>query len=143
MTVLRINGYAMPNPAYRGYTTRKEELVKAKRNVSGVVGEAIDTLVYGKEAGELIKHHIAWKWTIDVQWKGLTYAEKNLIMNATGDEGSVGYFNVDFVDLDTDTWRTGFKMYRGTGQTVSGYGKYNPSTRRFQYYDVSMSLIQL
>ena len=139
MTVLWVNGYAMPDPAYRGYTTRKEELVKAKRNVSGVVGEAIDSLIYDAEAGELIKHHIAWKWTIDVQWRGLTYAQKNLIMSATGGEN----FNVDFIDLDTDTKRTGFNMYRGTGQTVSGYGRYNSATRRFQYYDVTMSLIQL
>jgi len=144
MTVLWIEGHAMPNPAYRGYTTRKEELVKAKRNVSNVIGEIIDQALSDAEAGELIKHHIAWKWTIDVQWKGLSYAEKNLIMSLTGDEK----FRVDFIDLDTDTKMTNFSMYRGTGQTVTGYGKLTKANeegtiQRFQYYDISMSLIQL
>ena len=71
----------MPIPAYKGYTTRKEELVKAERNVGGILSMAIEGAIYSAEAGELIKHHIAWKWTIDVQWKGLTASEKNLIMN--------------------------------------------------------------
>ena len=129
---------AMPIPAYKGYTTRKEELVKAERNVGGILSMAIEGAIYSAEAGELIKHHIAWKWTIDVQWKGLTASEKNLIMNYTGDE----WCYVDFLDMDTNTYKTNVKMYRGTGQQVTGYGPFNASTGQFKYYDVSMSLIQ-
>jgi len=127
---------ALPDPAYKGYTTRKEELVKAERNVGGIVSMAIEGAIYSAEAGELIKHHIAWKYTIEVQWKGLTASEKNAIMSATGGE----WFYVDFLDMDTDTIKTGVKMYRGTGQTVTGYGRF--ANNQFEHYDVSMTLIQ-
>lgn len=148
MTVLSIAPYdgstigakqAMPDPAYKGYTTRKEELVKAERNIaSGPITEGIQTLIYDAEKGELIKRHIAWKYTIEVKWTGLTPAQKNLIMAATGQS----WCYVDFVDLDTDTVIEGVKMYRGSGQQVTGWGKYDPLTRQFQYYDITMSLIQ-
>lgn len=137
-TVLWIDGAAMPDPAYKGYTTRREELVKAERNVGGVIGMAIEGAIYDAEAGELIKHHIAWKYTIEVKWTALTAAQKNLVMSATSGE----WFNVDFLDLDTDTKLEGYKMYRGSGQQITGWGKYDPLTRQFQYYDVQMTLIQ-
>lgn len=144
MTVLYIGSSSggaktpMPLPAYRGYTTKKEELVKAERNVGGIVSMAIEGAIYSAEAGELIKHHIAWKWTVDVQWKGLSASDKTRIMSATGGE----WFYVDFLDMDTDTFKTNIKMYRGTGQQVTGYGRYDPTTKQFEHYDVSMSLIQ-
>ena len=128
----------MPSPAYKGYTTKKEELVKAERNVGGIVSMAIQGAVYSAEAGELIKHHIAWKHTIDVKWVALTAQEKTTIMNATSGE----WFIVDYLDMDTDTIETGLRMYRGTGQTVTGYGLFNASTNQFQYYDVAMTLIE-
>lgn len=137
-TVLWVNGTPLPVPAYKGYTTRREELVKAERNVGGVIGMAIEGAIYDAEAGELIKHHIAWKYTIEAKWVGLTYAEKNTIMSATAGE----WFNVDFVDLDTDTLIQGVKMYRGSGQQVTGWGHYDPATMRFKYYDITMSLVQ-
>lgn len=131
---------AMPDPAYKGYTTRKEELVKAERNIaSGIpVTEIVNNLLYNAEEGELIKRTIAWKYTIEVKWVGLTAEQKNLIMAATGQS----WCYVDFVDMDTDTLIEGVKMYRGSGQQVTGWGKYNPTTRQFQYYDITMSLIQ-
>ncbi len=144
MTVLWIGGVAMPQPAYKGYTTRREELVKAERNVGNIISMAIEGAVYSASAGELIKHHIAWKYTLDVQWRGLTPAEKNLLMSATSGE----WFNVEFIDLDTDSLAvnedgsTSFRMYRGSGQQVTGWGQFNDTTNQFQYYDVSMSLIQ-
>lgn len=138
MTVLYINGYAMPNPAYRGYTTRKEELVKAERNVGNVVDVAIGEALYSAKGGELIKHHIDWKYTIEVRWVGLTATQKNLIMNQTGGE----WFSVEFLDLDTDTFKTLRSAYRGTGQTVTGWGTYNTRTRQFQHYDITMTIIQ-
>ena len=126
----------MPSPAYRGYTTKIEELVKAERNVGGPISTTATEIIYGAEAGELIKHHIAWKYTIDVQWRGLSAQEKNTIMNATSGE----WFLVDFIDMNTDQLVEGIKMYRGTGQTITGYGKFKD--QQFRYYDVSMSLIQ-
>lgn len=139
MTVIWANGQALPDPAYRGYTTRREELVKAKRNVGNPVEQAVTGWIYDAGDGTLIKQRIALKYTIDVQWRGLSASQKTLIMNAT----SANDFLVDFVDLDTDTKITGRRMYRGTGQTITGWGKYDPSTRKFQYYDVSISLIEL
>ena len=139
MTVLWIGGQAMPDPAYRGYTTRREELVHAKRNVGNVLERTATGIIYDVDDGTLIKKRIALKYTIDIQWKGLTYAQKNQIMSATSGED----FSVDFIDLDTDAKKTGYRMYRGTGQTITGYGTYDPATKRFPYYDVSMSLIQL
>ncbi len=129
----------MPDPSYRGYSTRKEELVKAERNVGSIGGMIIGEIVYNAEAGELIKHHVAWKYTIEVRWVGLTPAQKNLIMAQTGGEK----FSVTFLDMDTDTYLgTGMWFYRGTGQTVTGWGKYNTTTRQFEHYDITMTLIQ-
>jgi len=128
----------MPDPAYKGYTTRKEELVKAERNVGSIIGMSIQGAIYDAQAGELIKHHIAWKYTIDVKWVGLTAQQKNTIMSATGGE----WFMVDFLDMDTDQIITGKKMYRGTGQQVTGWGLFNQSSNQFQHYDVTMSLIE-
>lgn len=138
MTVIWVNGIALPTPAYKGYTTKKEELVKAERNVGSIIGMAIEGAIYSAEAGELIKHHIAWKYTIEARWVGLTAVEKNLIMSNTGGE----FCTVDFVDLDTDTKLEGITMYRGTGQTITGWGHYDPNTMQFEHYDISMSLIQ-
>ena len=128
----------MPDPAYKGYTTKKEELVKAERNVGSVMKMVIEGAVYSAEAGELIKHHIAWKYTVDVKWTGLTPAQKNAIMSKTGGE----WFYVDFIDMETDTKITNVTMYKGTGQTITGWGKFDPATGQFQYYDISMSLVQ-
>ena len=138
MTVIWVNGYALPDPAYRGYTTKKEELVKAERNVGNVVEMAVGEMIYSAKGGELIKHHIDWKYTLDIQWKGLTADQKNLIMRETGKQ----WFNVTFVDMDTDTLVYLENAYRGTGQTVTGWGTFNPNTLRFPYYDVSLSIIQ-
>ena len=144
MTVLWItpNGGVrteLPVPSYKGYTTKKEELVKAERNVGNIVSQVGQSIIYGVDAGELIKRHIAWKYTIEVKWVGLSASEKNTIMSATGGE----WFYVDFLDMDTDTIKSGHKMYRGTGQQVTGWGPFNANTGRFKYYDVSMSLIEL
>lgn len=129
---------AMPDPAYRGYTTRRDELVTAERNIGNVITETISGVVYGTDAGDLRKRHIAWKYTIEVKWMGLTPAQKNLIMNATKEE----WCNVDFIDMDTDTKETNYMMYKGSGQTITGWGKYDPATRQFEHYDISMTLIQ-
>jgi len=138
MTVLWINGFATPNPAYRGYTTTKQELVKAERNVGNVIEMAIGQAIYSAKGGELIKHHIDWKYTIKVQWVGLTADQKSLIMRETGRE----WFNVRFVDLDTDTLVYLDKAYRGTEPVCTGWGRYDETTRRFEHYDISMEIIQ-
>jgi len=147
--VLYIDDIPLPTPAYGGYTTKKEELVKAERNVgtSLSVTSAIAFIGnYGK--GYLIKRHIAWKYTVTVEWKGLTAEEKSLIMRLTGqisdeDDDTIvdSGIKVTFLDLDTDTFLTK-QMYRGNDQTISGYGRFG-SDNKFEYYDVKMSLIEL
>lgn len=143
-----VKGVPLPTPAYCGYTTKKEELVRAERNVGSSLSitSAISYIEgYGK--GYLIKRHIAWKHTINVEWKGITAAEKSLIMEATGQVPSDTYdrdkgFKVRFLDMDTDLFIERM-MYRGNDQQVSGYGIYDDETHQFQYYDVKMSLIEL
>ena len=144
MTVLWISAteggtkQAMPDPAYKGYTTKREELVKAERNVGSVVGMAIEGAIYSAQAGDLIKHHINWKYSVDVKWIGLTPAQKNTIMSATNGE----WCYVDFIDMETDDKKTNVTMYKGTGQTITGWGKYNASTGQFERYDITMSLVE-
>ena len=148
--VIYIEGVPMPTPAYNGYSTKKEELVKAERNIGSSLSiTTLTATVEGLSKGYLIKRHIAWKYTIDVEWKGLTAAEKTLVMTATGtvNETSMsGLANYDqgmlvrFLDMDTDTFIEK-RMYRGTGQQISGYGKL--VNNKFEYYDIKMSLIEL
>ena len=146
--VLSINGEDMPTPAYNGYSTRKEELVKAQRVIGSSLGimDQAEVLANGYSPGYLIKRHIAWKYTIDVSWVGLSYEEKNKVMQYTGtrydetnqvDRG----LTVEFLDMDTDTFITRM-MYRGNDQTISGYGPLDASNR-FKYYDIKMSLIEM
>lgn len=145
-TVIYIEDVAMPTPAYQGYTTKKEELVRAERNVGSALSvTAAASYIQGYGKGYLIKRHLAWKYTITVEWKGLTAAEKTLLMTATGqissDDVDKG-MRVRFLDMDTDTFIER-RMYRGTDQTISGYGPLDPVTNQFRYYDVKMSLIEL
>jgi hypothetical protein len=138
--VLIIEGMSMPAPAYRGYTTRKEELVKAARNVGNIVEITATKIIYGADAGNLVKHHLNWKYTIDVKWVGLSPTEKNKIMTMTGGEK----FSVTFLDMDTNKYETA-QMYRGTGQTITGWGKFTSTENGgyFEHYDVSLSLVEL
>jgi len=146
--VMYIDDVPLPTPAYGGYTTKKEELVKAERNV-GTSLNVTSTISFIKNYGKgyLIKRHIAWKYTVTVEWKGLTAAEKTAIMELTGqisDEDDISIdsgIKVTFLDLDTDTYLTKY-MYRGNDQTISGYGRLGPDNK-FEYYDVKMSLIEL
>jgi len=149
--VIYIEDVPMPTPAYNGYRTKKEELVKAERNIGSSLSiTTLQATVDGLSKGYLIKRHIAWKYTIDVEWKGLTAAEKTLVMEATGTiNESSGFgianydqgFKVRFLDMDTDTFIEK-RMYRGADQSISGYGKLG-NDNKFQYYDVKMSLIEL
>ncbi|WII07041.1 hypothetical protein PED39_05485 [Methanomassiliicoccales archaeon LGM-RCC1] len=146
--VIMIGTTALPSPAYGKYSTRLEELVKAERNVStgDLLSDIGQSLLYsGYGPGELIKKHIAWKYTLEIEWHGLTYDEKTTVMNATAPE----YFMVTFLNLDTDEMVENKKMYRGNDQTVTGYGKFAWVTEngktygRFEHYDIKLSLIEL
>ena len=147
--VIYINDIPLPTPAYGGYTTKKEELVKAERNVGTSLSVTSGiSFIEGHGKGYLIKRHIAWKYTITVEWKGLTATEKSTIMALTGaitdeDDDTIidSGIKVTFLDLDTDTFLTKY-MYRGNDQTISGYGKLS-NNNQFEYYDVKMSLIEL
>lgn len=157
-TVLYIEDVAMPTPAYNGYTTKKEELVKAERNVGSSLSiTTLQATVEGLGKGYLIKRHIAWKYTIEIDWKGLSADQKTLIMNATGtvnESSGFGIANYDqgmkvmFLDLDTGEFLTK-RMYRGSDVKISGYGKYSTAMvdskliGSFDHYDIHISLIEL
>ena len=116
----------LPEPTYKGYSNVREELTRADRNVDGF----------------LIKEHVAWKQTIDVSWKGLTAAQKNLIISLT-DPNS---FGIRFFDMMTETYKyisaSAGGVYRGTGMKITGYGTFNTTTNQFPYYDLSISLVE-
>lgn len=110
----------LPDPAYQGYKTVRNELTKADRNT----------------LGNLIKERITIKTTIEVEWKGLKKAEKDRIMSST----SGNTFQARYVDLDGDEVRIG-TFYRGSDAEITGYGRFNGSY--FQLYDVKISLVEV
>ncbi len=124
MSVLTINGTALPDPAYKGYKTIKQELVYADRMVTG----------------RLVKRRLQepFKVTISVKWVALTDEQKTAILQLTQPNS----FQVSYLDMETST-RQIATVYRGNDLEIEGYGKFNDSTGKFQYYDMTMSLIEL
>ena len=116
----------LPEPTYKGYSNVREELTRADRNVDGF----------------LIKEHVAWKQTIDVTWKGITAAQKNLIISLT-DPNS---FGIRFFDMMTETYKyisaSAGGVYRGNGMKITGYGTYDTRTGKFPYYDLTISFVE-
>lgn len=110
----------LADPAYMGYKTVQNEMTKSDRNT----------------LGNLIKERIAIKATIDIEWHGLNKADKDRIMSGT----SANTFKVRYYDVDDDTVKYG-TFYRGSDVEVSAYGKFDGS--KFQYYDVTISLIEV
>ncbi|MBE6524490.1 MAG: hypothetical protein E7Z65_06435 [Thermoplasmata archaeon] len=121
---LQINGEYLPVPFYKGYETVKQEQVNADRSVTG----------------HMFKYRLVepFKVTIKVKWVALSDAQKNHILSAT----SANSFTISYVDMETSTVQTA-DVYRGNDLYISGYGTYDVSTHRFQYYDIEMSLIEL
>jgi len=120
------NYIELPEPAYLGYTNVKEELTRSDRNITGF----------------LIKEHVAWKQTIELQWKGLTAQEKNLIISST----DANSFGIRYFDMMTETIKyisaSAGGVYRGTGMKIKGYGRFDAENNTFPYYDLSISLIE-
>lgn len=110
----------LADPAYQGYTSVANELTKSDRNT----------------LGNLIKERITIKATLEIEWHGLTKAQKDAIMSGT----SANTFSVRYFDVDDDTVKYG-KFYRGSDVEVMAYGKFNGSS--FQYYDVKISLVEV
>lgn len=110
----------LADPAYMGYKSVANELTKSDRNT----------------LGNLIKERITIKATIEVEWHGLSKAEKDAIMSGT----SANTFSVRYFDVDDDTVKYG-TFYRGTDAEVTGYGRFDGSS--FQYYDVVISLVEV
>lgn len=110
----------LADPAYMGYKSVANELTKSDRNT----------------LGNLIKERITIKATVEVEWHGLSKAEKDAIMSGT----SANTFSVRYFDVDDDTVKYG-TFYRGTDAEVTGYGKFDGSS--FQYYDVVISLVEV
>lgn len=109
----------LADPAYMGYKSVANELTKSDRNT----------------LGNLIKERIAIKVTLEVEWHGLSKTEKDAIMSGT----SANTFSVRYYDVDDDAVKYG-KFYRGSDAEVTPYGKFSGSS--FQYYDVTISLIE-
>lgn len=120
------NYIELPEPAYLGYSNVQEELTRSDRNIVGF----------------LIKEHVAWKQTIEVQWKGLTAQQKNEIISNT----NANSFGIRYFDMMTETIKyisaSAGGVYRGTGMKIKGYGRFDAINNTFPYYDVSMSLIE-
>lgn len=112
----------LPNPHYNTYSAVLQELNKADR----------DTL------GTLHKYRIAEKMNITAEWSPLTAAQKNSLLAAT----SANTFQMRYLSTMDDTVKFG-TFYRGSDLEVIGYGKYNASTRSFQYYDVKASFVEV
>ncbi len=110
----------LADPAYQGYTSIANELTKSDRNT----------------LGNLIKERITIKATLEIEWHGLNKAQKDAIMSGT----SANTFSVRYYDVDDDTVKYG-TFYRGSDVEVVAYGKFNGSS--FQYYDVSISLVEV
>lgn len=116
----------LPEPAYKGYKNVVEELTRADRNIDGF----------------LFKEHVAWKQTLEVEWKGLTAAQKNQIISLT----NANSFGIRFFDMMTETFKyisaSAGGVYRGTGMVINGYGTFDTTTNQFPYYDLKISLIE-
>lgn len=114
----------LPVPRYQGFKGVRQELVNADRNV----------------LGNMIKKRINEKYTLNVEWVGLTPAQKNMVVELTDPNA----FGVRFFDPMDDTTRTislaQGGMYRGSDLEIQGYGLF---TGAFQWYDVKMSLVEL
>lgn len=110
----------LADPAYQGYTSVANELSKSDRNTLGT----------------MIKERITIKATLEIEWRGLNKVQKDAIMSST----STNTFNVRFYDVDDDCVKYG-KFYRGADVSVTPYGKFDGSS--FQYYDVSISLVEI
>lgn len=109
----------LPTPAYSGYTTVQNEITKSSRNT----------------LGNLYKFRINVKGTLEVEWHGITPAEKNTIMSAT----SANEFNIRYFDTFDSTVKYG-KFYRGNDPVVTPIGKWNGS--EFRAYSVKISLVE-
>lgn len=124
MSILAVKSGAsyieLPDPAYKGYKTVRNELTKADRNT----------------LGNLIKERITIKTTIEVEWKGVSKTEKDRIMSST----SANTFQARYLDMDGDEVRLG-TFYRGSDAEITGYGWFNGSS--FQYYDLKISLVEV
>lgn len=114
----------LPMPHYGSYSGIWEELVKAERNT----------------LGNLIKQRVNTKYVVKVTWKGLTSEEKNLIMSLT----SGNSFGTRILDTMADQHvfisESAGGMYRSSNPEVKGYGLFDGT--KFQWYDVSMELIE-
>lgn len=126
MSVMSIDGTALPEPAYTGYKTIREELYNAGRDVQG----------------NLWMSRITTKYQITVEWHAISASEKNTILARTSGDSNDGAFNLTFLSTFDDTIKSG-SFYRGTmsAEDLVPYGPFDGTT--FRYYDLKLTLIQL
>lgn len=122
IAIMTADGIELPPPDYKGYSAVQQELNQADRNTLGT----------------LIKKRIALKYTITASWTAIGADDKNLIVEAT----SKNTFPMTFLSTETDSIESG-TFYRGSDWTVTGYGRFDQSTLKHQYYDVSVTLTEV
>lgn len=109
----------LPDPAYQSFMSISNEISKSDRNTSG----------------NLIKERINMKYSVTVEWHGLSSDEKNLIVSLTNPND----FDMRYLSMMDDEIHYG-SFYRGNDLEIKGYGKFDG--RRFKYYDVSFTLVE-
>lgn len=109
----------LPPPAYAGYTSKPNNLVKSNRNT----------------LGDLYIYRINVKRSIDVEWHGITAEQRTLIASLT----EPNTFNVRYYDVFTGTIRFG-EFYLGSDAVITPLLRWNGAD--FSRFDVKMSLVE-
>ena len=122
-SVLAISGASgyidLPTPAYDGYRSTPNEIVKSSRNT----------------LGNLFKSRINVKRTISVEWHGIT-AEQTMLITSLTEPNS---FNVRYFDTFTGTFRYG-DFYLGNDLEITPLGRWKGSG--FDRYTVKASFVE-
>jgi hypothetical protein len=109
----------LPAPAYGGYSTVPQEIVKSGRNT----------------AGTLYKERITVKQTITVTWQAITPQQKNQILGLTAGNS----FNVRYFDTTDGTVKYGL-FYRGNDLEITPLVRFDGT--EFVAYNVKMSMVE-
>lgn len=127
--VMRINGTALPQPAYKTYSAVRKEVVNAARAVNAEM--SIQRLASDG------------KYYVTAEWVTLNAVQKNSLLNLSGAYGKKNMsFNLTFISTMDDAPHSG-KFYRAdmAEGDVIGYGRYVGGA--FQYYDVKLTFIEM
>lgn len=129
MSIMSINGTALPAPSYKTYSAVRKEVVNAARAVNAKM--SIQRLATDG------------KYYITAEWTALNSVQKNRLLNLSGAYGKKDMsFQLSFISSMDDAPHSG-TFYRGdmSEGDVIGYGRYRYGA--FQYYDVKLTFIEM